>query len=131
MGIAPTHGRPLIPCCVLMGSRFYPRRTTHWKPVTCFNLKDMIRYALSRVARLTGRQTEQILKPGKQPARVYAGSLLCHWAIRRLGGMTAVAVSKLRSCFLVSLITANRPFTPRSPTTSVLWCQNGTNYLKK
>jgi hypothetical protein len=37
---------------------------------------------------------EQILKPGKQPARVYARSLLYHWAIRRLG-MTAVAVPKL------------------------------------
>jgi REP element-mobilizing transposase RayT len=52
------------------------------------------RYALSRVAQLTGLQTEQILKPGKQPVRVYARSLLCHWAIRSLG-MTAVAVSKL------------------------------------
>jgi hypothetical protein len=46
------------------------------------------------VAQLTGLETEQILKPGKQPARVFARSLLCHWAIRRLG-MTAVAVSKL------------------------------------
>ena len=52
------------------------------------------RFVLSRVAQLTGLQTGQILKPGKQPARVYARSLLCHWAIRSLG-MTAVAVSKL------------------------------------
>jgi putative transposase len=52
------------------------------------------RYALGRVAELTGLETAQILKPGKQPARVYARSLLCHWAIRSLG-MTAVAVSKL------------------------------------
>jgi putative transposase len=52
------------------------------------------RYALGRVAELTGLETGQILKPGKQPARVYARSLLCHWAIRSLG-MTAVAVSKL------------------------------------
>jgi hypothetical protein len=37
---------------------------------------------------------EQILKPGKQPTRDYARSLLCHLAIRRLG-MTAMAVSKL------------------------------------
>jgi hypothetical protein len=36
------------------------------------------RYALARVAQLTGLETEQILKPGKQPARVYARSLLCH-----------------------------------------------------
>ena len=45
---------------------------------------------------LTETQTpcEQVLKPGKQPARVYARSLLCHWAIRS-SGMTAVAVSKL------------------------------------
>jgi putative transposase len=52
------------------------------------------RFALARVAQLTGLETDQILNPGKQPARVYARSLLCHWAIRRLG-MTAVAVSKL------------------------------------
>jgi hypothetical protein len=52
------------------------------------------RFVLSRVAQLTGLQTGQILKPGKQPARVYARSLLSHWAIRRLS-MTAVAVSKL------------------------------------
>jgi hypothetical protein len=45
---------------------------------------------------LTETQTscEQILKPGKKPARVNASSLLCHWAIRSLG-RTAVAVSKL------------------------------------
>jgi putative transposase len=52
------------------------------------------RYALGRVAELTGLEIAQILKPGKQPARVYARSLLCHWAIRGLG-MTCVAVSKL------------------------------------
>jgi putative transposase len=52
------------------------------------------RYALGRVAELTGVETAQILKPGKQPARVYARSLLCHWAIRSLG-MTTVAVSKM------------------------------------
>jgi REP-associated tyrosine transposase len=46
------------------------------------------------VAELTGLETGQILKPGKQSARVYARSLLCHWAIRSLG-MTAVAVSKM------------------------------------
>ncbi len=52
------------------------------------------RYALGRVAELTGLETAQILKPGKQPARVYARSLLCHWAIRSLG-MTSVAISTL------------------------------------
>jgi putative transposase len=51
-------------------------------------------YALARVAQLSGLETDQIRKPGKQPARVYARSLLCHWAIRSLG-MTVVAVSKL------------------------------------
>jgi putative transposase len=52
------------------------------------------RYALGRVAKLSGLESEQILKAGKQPARLYARSLLCHWAIGGLG-MTAVAVSKL------------------------------------
>ncbi len=51
-------------------------------------------YALERVAQLSGLEADQILKTGKQPARLYARSLLCHWAIRGLG-MTAVAVSKL------------------------------------
>lgn len=51
-------------------------------------------YALGRVAQLSGLEAEQILKAGKQPARLYARSLLCHWAVHRLG-MTAVAVSKL------------------------------------
>jgi len=51
-------------------------------------------YALARVARLSGLEADQILKSGKQPARLYARSLLCYWAIRSLG-MTAVAVSKL------------------------------------
>jgi REP element-mobilizing transposase RayT len=52
------------------------------------------RYALARVAGLSGLDPQQILKAGKQPVRVWARSLLCHWAIRGLG-MTAVAVSKL------------------------------------
>lgn len=51
-------------------------------------------YALRRVSQLSGLEAEQILEPGKQPARLYARSLLCYWAIRSLG-MTAVAVSKL------------------------------------
>jgi hypothetical protein len=51
-------------------------------------------YALARVAQLSGLETHQILKAGKKPARVYARSLLCHWAIGGLD-MTAVAVSKL------------------------------------
>jgi len=49
------------------------------------------RYALSRVAQLTGLEIDQILKASKQPTRVYARSLLCHWAIQALR-MTAVAV---------------------------------------
>ena len=52
------------------------------------------RYALARVAGLSGLETEQILKTGKQPARVYARSLLCHWAIGSWG-MAAAAVAKL------------------------------------
>jgi hypothetical protein len=51
-------------------------------------------YALLRVAQLTGLETEQILKLGKQAGRVYARSLICHWAIHDLR-MTAVAVSKV------------------------------------
>ena len=51
-------------------------------------------YALARVAQISGLETDQVLKAGKQPARVFARSLLCYWAIRSLG-MTAVAVSKL------------------------------------
>jgi hypothetical protein len=51
-------------------------------------------YALARVARLTGLEPDQILKPGKQADRLYARSLICHWAIHDLR-MTAVAVSKL------------------------------------
>jgi REP element-mobilizing transposase RayT len=35
-------------------------------------------YALRRVAQLSGVEAEQILKAGKQPARLYARSLLCH-----------------------------------------------------
>jgi len=52
------------------------------------------RYVLERVARLSGLENEQVLKAGKQPARLYARSLLCYWAVRELG-MTTVAVSKL------------------------------------
>ena len=52
------------------------------------------RYTLARVAQLTGLETDQILNPDKQADRLYARSLLCHWAIHDLR-MTAVAVSKL------------------------------------
>jgi hypothetical protein len=52
------------------------------------------RYALLRVARLSGLDIEQILKASKQPARLFARSLLCYWAVQELS-MTAVAVSKL------------------------------------
>jgi len=51
-------------------------------------------YALARVAQLTGLEPDQILKPGKQADRLYARSLICHWAIHDLR-LTAVAVSKL------------------------------------
>jgi hypothetical protein len=43
---------------------------------------------------LTGLETDRILKPGKQADRLYARSLICHWAIHDLR-MTAMAVSKL------------------------------------
>ena len=81
-------------------NRLHPRAghlfQNRHKSILCLQSQGYdFRYVLSRVAQLTGLQTEQILKPGKQPARVYARSLLCHWAIRRLG-MAAVAVSKLR-----------------------------------
>jgi len=51
-------------------------------------------YALARVVQLTGLETDQILKPGKQAGNLYARRLLCHWAIHDIR-MTAVAVSKL------------------------------------
>jgi hypothetical protein len=51
-------------------------------------------YALKRVAQLSGLEDKEILKTGKQIVRLYARSLLYHWAIRRLC-MTAVAVSRL------------------------------------
>jgi hypothetical protein len=52
------------------------------------------RYALARVNQLSRREIDPILKASKQPARIYARSLLCHRAILELG-MTAVAGSKL------------------------------------
>jgi REP element-mobilizing transposase RayT len=52
------------------------------------------RYALDRVARISGLEAEQILHSGKQPEYVWARSLLCYWSIRELG-MTAAAVSEL------------------------------------
>jgi hypothetical protein len=63
----------------------------------CYLLQSQgndFRYAVERVAQLSGLEADNILKPGKQPARLYARSLLFYWAIRRLG-MAAVAVSKL------------------------------------
>jgi hypothetical protein len=51
-------------------------------------------YALTQVASLTGLETDQIPKPGKQADRLYARSLICHWAIHDLR-MTALALSKL------------------------------------
>jgi hypothetical protein len=51
-------------------------------------------YALRRVAQISGLEANQIIMAGKQPTRLFARSLLCYWAIRRLG-MTTVAVSKL------------------------------------
>jgi len=47
------------------------------------------------VAQLTGLETDQILKPGKQAGRLYARSLLCHWAIRS-SGMTAATRAAYR-----------------------------------
>jgi REP element-mobilizing transposase RayT len=51
-------------------------------------------YALERVARLSGLETDQVLKASKQPTRLFARSLLCYWAVGELG-LTTVAVSKL------------------------------------
>ena len=55
----------------ILSSRFYPSRTNNRKPANCCTLKD-IRYPLARAAQLSGLETDQILKPGKQVARVYA-----------------------------------------------------------
>jgi putative transposase len=46
------------------------------------------------VAQLSVLEIDQILKASKQPTRVYARSLLCHWAIQDLR-MTAGAMAEL------------------------------------
>ena len=66
------------------------RRRFFWEDSDC----DDFLKRLETILTATQTPCKQILKPGKQPARVSARSLLCHWAIRSLG-MTAVAVSKL------------------------------------
>jgi hypothetical protein len=63
------------------------------------------RYAFTRVVQFNGLEIDQILKASKQPARVYARSLLCHWAILELG-MTAAAVSKLLGIIQPAVIRA-------------------------
>jgi hypothetical protein len=76
-------------CCVILGSRFPERgRSIGFLLSIGFPLRP------ARVARLSGLEADQSRKRGKQSVRIYARSLLCHWAICSLG-MTAVAVSKL------------------------------------
>ena len=59
---------------------------------------------VSRVGELIGMDVEEVIKPGKQPQRVQARSLVCYWAVIELGlvgasvakmlGMSQPAVSK-------------------------------------
>lgn len=48
---------------------------------------------LSQAARHYGVEPDELLRPGKQPARVNARSLLCFWSVRELG-MTACEVGR-------------------------------------
>jgi hypothetical protein len=47
-----------------------------------------------RVSAVTGIDPEQICKPGKHPLTVKARSLLCYWAVRKLG-FSATELSKM------------------------------------
>jgi hypothetical protein len=59
---------------------------------------------VSRAGELIGLNVEEVIKPGKQPQRVQARSLVCYWAVIELGlvgtsvakmlGMSQPAVSK-------------------------------------
>jgi len=59
---------------------------------------------VSRAGELIGLKVEEVIKPGKQPQRVQARSLVCYWAVIELGlvgtsvakmlGMSQPAVSK-------------------------------------
>jgi len=49
---------------------------------------------VDRVAQLLKMRPEEILRPGKQPDRVRARSLLCYWSVKELG-MNGTAVAKL------------------------------------
>jgi REP element-mobilizing transposase RayT len=52
-----------------------------------------IEKVIRRAAEVSGVPTETIRRPGKEPLRVQARSLVCYWAVRELG-LTTVAVSK-------------------------------------
>ena len=62
----------------------------YWPQAQGYDFQKVV----ARVAELSGLDAEQILMAGKQPQRVRARSLVCHWAVAELG-MTAVAVGKL------------------------------------
>jgi len=59
---------------------------------------------VSRVGELIGMDMEEVMRPGKQPQRVQARSLVCYWSVEELGlvgssvakmlGMSQPAVSK-------------------------------------
>jgi REP element-mobilizing transposase RayT len=53
-----------------------------------------IEKAIERAACIFETDADRIRKPGKEPARVRARSVVCHWAVEELG-MTTVAVSKV------------------------------------
>lgn len=49
---------------------------------------------VDRVAQLFRMRQEEILRPGKQPERVRARSLVCYWSVKELG-MNGTAVARL------------------------------------
>ena len=49
---------------------------------------------VKKVAKVFEMEPEEVLKPGNQPLRVKARSLVCYWAVRELG-MSGTSVSKL------------------------------------
>jgi putative transposase len=51
---------------------------------------------VGKVARIFEIDPEMIFKPGNQPLRVKARSLVCYWAVRELG-MSGTRVGKLLS----------------------------------
>ena len=49
---------------------------------------------VSRAGELTGMDVEEVMKPGKQPQRVKARSLVCYWAVLELG-LVGASVGKM------------------------------------